>query len=385
MIQVIQSIQNAKKALLAPEQPSAAERMGRLKILLAAAEKLFENLEYEFEKRASLCAVQNAISELESEVANSRPTGLIVILLPTVLPWQTLFERLAPALAAGNAVIVKPSSRETKVFEWLSALTELAPWLQVVQGTGEEVGSILTQHPAVRGVSVACRTGVAEKILKSGTLGQKKWQISKPAHNSAVFMDAIPTSAQVDLLLRACTEGGGSTPWNITNIFVSEKGELELHRLLKERMLDLKWKPDLDFGILQMQKQVLIADQGREIISAESGAAFFKDVSHCSVLQQDEMQAPLFLVSTYKYIHEAAKWANVGYLNQICLLIGDVAKAERFQLKLDFGKILINCWPGQWQGPLVGAQQSFFGIPDFRTFGDFYSDRRKVDSSPSVS
>lgn len=384
MIQVIQSIQNAKKALLAPELPSVEERIEMLKQLLGAAENLFTDISLQFEKSASLAALHAAISELESGVSHVRPTGLVVVILPTILPWQTLFERLAPALAAGNAVIVKPSSRENAVASWLKQFQSLSPWLQTVEGTGAEVGALLVQHPAVRAVTAACRVSVAEQILKSATLAQKKWQISKAAHNSAIFVDAIPTSEQVDLLLKACFQGGGNTPWNITNIYVSEKGQEELQKFLKEKVSKLQWRLPLDSELLQKQKQILLADQGKVVAELADGPAFFRDVSHCSVLQQDEVASPVFLISTYKYIHEAAKWANVGYLNQICLLIGDSTKADKLAAKLDFGKLLVNCWPGDWQGPLVGAQQSFFGIPDFRAFGDFYSDRRKVDISTSA-
>ena len=98
----------------------------------------------------------NAIPGVSSE-CHYMPFGVVVAITPWNSPLMILAWKLAPALAAGNTVVVKPSelaSASTLEFAALASKAGLPPGvLNVVTGLGHEVGDTLVRHPFTRKVT----------------------------------------------------------------------------------------------------------------------------------------------------------------------------------------------------------------------------------------
>ena len=105
---------------------------------------------------------------------------------------------------------------------------------------------------------------------------------------------------------------------------------------------------------------------------------FTQDMSNCSTLQQDQVMAPLFILSAVKYPFDVAKYSNVSYFGFAAHLYGDTDKLLKVADSLDVGLICQNKWSAQVSGIPKAIKQSGFGLQDRRTFGDFFSNVKKL-------
>ncbi|MDJ1370036.1 aldehyde dehydrogenase family protein [Gulosibacter molinativorax] len=99
------------------------------------------------------------------------PVGVVGIITPWNFPLPIASWNIAPALAAGNAVIVKPASltplSTRRLGELVEEISPVPGLLQVVTGGGGSVGSTLIEHPGVRKISFTGSTEVGRSILQS--------------------------------------------------------------------------------------------------------------------------------------------------------------------------------------------------------------------------
>lgn len=98
------------------------------------------------------------------------PLGVVAALIPWNSPLISLAHKIAPALAAGNTVVVKPSEfASVGVVEFVRAIADLVPpgVVNVVTGDGPEAGAALVAHPDVAKVSFTGGTETGRRILSA--------------------------------------------------------------------------------------------------------------------------------------------------------------------------------------------------------------------------
>jgi aminomuconate-semialdehyde/2-hydroxymuconate-6-semialdehyde dehydrogenase len=406
MLEVIHAIQKAKSVLGAPQAPSPQERQLWCEKIaeeirthrdeVIDSENSSQNFSTEFLQEMSVESSALAFARAAKDLAangNShrefRPTGLVSLILPKILSFRALCERLAPALAAGDAVLVKTSSASKKTGDIIKKILSAAKvpegYVQVLNGTGQEIGPLLTQHPAIKAISFVGRATTAEKILAFPGIAHKKLQFSLSGNSSAILLGSTWSEAQIDCLLKSCFEGSGCLPWNTTKIFVAEIAQDDFLKTFLPRASLLRCSlPSEEQALLLEQKIQALKKEGAKVLcggkrdGSQFPATVLLDLPHCSEAQQLEMQGPVVLVSSVKYPHEAVKWNNTGDLAYSTLILGDEDKALRLSEKLESGTVLINRWAQASDGVLRGGQQSNIGIMDFEVFGDFYSDRKNI-------
>src|SRR5690606_25450130 len=74
------------------------------------------------------------------------------------------------------------------------------------------------------------------------------------------------------------------------------------------------------------------------------GVELTRDLTNCSPLQLEELDRPLVLASTVKYVHEMAKWTNTGDYGFCASIWGSEEKARSLAEKLHVGRVWINGW-----------------------------------------
>jgi aminomuconate-semialdehyde/2-hydroxymuconate-6-semialdehyde dehydrogenase len=317
------------------------------------------------------------------------PTGVILIILPKVLTYECLLQRLAPALIAGNGVVVKLPSIEN---HWLAEIKnnlskiELPEGLiQWITGSGKEIGTFLCSHPSINGISAVAKPETIDSITGIPHISKKKLQLASSGHNSAIILNDDLIEEEVKLLIQSCFEGGGRLPWNIKKIFIKESASQTI--IPKLLAATEKFKQDLRTDNASKVGNSIVDqiknESGKILCGDGQQPTLVLDLSHCSNLQQDPIEAPIALISPVKYIHEAVKWANTGYLSLCTLIIGDEEKAKNLSSKLECGYVWINTWKTPNDGNIFGVKQSFIGIKDFNYFGDFYSNRKNIVSPSS--
>jgi aminomuconate-semialdehyde/2-hydroxymuconate-6-semialdehyde dehydrogenase len=142
-----------------------------------------------------------------------QPLGVVGVISPWNLPLYLFTWKFAPALAAGNCVVGKPSE-VTPVTAWM--LGELARDIgfppgvfNIVQGRGAAVGQALVDHPQVKAISFTGSTAVGTRIAESCARSLKKTSLELGGKNpTLVFADA-PKAKLLDTVVRSAFLNSG--------------------------------------------------------------------------------------------------------------------------------------------------------------------------------
>ena len=124
-----------------------------------------------------------------------QPIGPVAAVTPWNFPAAMIARKIAPALAAGNTVVLKPASQSPLTAIWLGLLAHeagLPPGvLQIVPGAGSEVGDALVTHPLVRKISFTGSTGVGSRIMELAARDLKRVSLELGGKSpNIVFADA---------------------------------------------------------------------------------------------------------------------------------------------------------------------------------------------------
>ena len=124
-----------------------------------------------------------------------QPMGVVAAIVPWNFPFPITCWKVAPALAAGNCVVLKPAQVSPVSALRLAALAHDAGLpagaLQVLPGTGTEAGEALVQHPLVRKVSFTGSTAVGSRIMQLASKDMKRLSLELGGKSpNIIFADA---------------------------------------------------------------------------------------------------------------------------------------------------------------------------------------------------
>ncbi|WP_413559842.1 aldehyde dehydrogenase family protein [Bdellovibrio sp. HCB209] len=417
---VIRCLQSSKKALTAFETSTLEQRAQLLNKLadyfeqnakeIAYQEALHQGLPQSFVLKNSVQIAISILKDTAQDLLQPLPSGkfvkasgLVGIITPWSLSLRLVTERLAPALAAGNAVIIKVSEQSpitAKILgEAFKAIELPAGLVQVLNG-GADVAQIIAGHPGIRAIAAAGKSSTMEAIAKAALPQMKKLQLSGGAKNAAIVLNDFDFKNRMNEIMTPFLLGQGQMCWNMTRLFVLDSFAKEFNEALTTFLQDLKpltspegdsiWTPLISAdraAILNQKTQFGVSEHGKVVAqpNAEVTGNFVKptfmlDLPNCSVMQQDELFTPLFLMTSVKYQHEAVKWTNTSYLAHSAIVWAPQEKFLKVAEKLEVGQVSLNSW--MTEQSIVGIKQSSFGIPDMSWSGAFYSDVKKLTMAP---
>lgn len=313
-----------------------------------------------------------------------KPLGVISILNPFGLGFRNAFARLVPALLAGNRVVLKTSSRDRSVGEFLRTLIarepKLADVLYVSLAPSAEVGDLLTSHPGLQGVSYWGSPARVEKIFSSMRLScHRQWSMG--GTSVAVVLDEEGLEKGFPEIVRSVTEGMGTLPWNVSRVIVTDSLEDAFFAKVAASLALLRgaYPAKLDQAELEARIAKLRAQKG-ELLGEGPGARFVKGFSLCSELRFEGGGFPIVFADTIKYAHEAAK--KVSAMERVWSLQvwGEAEKARRIGSKLEVPIIAINKGFSGMDPLLWNADPSVSGgCQDLRFDGAFFSRHQSID------
>ena len=379
----------------------------------ARLEALDQGLPLDFVSKNSIELSLKNIDEVlqqkpQGEDLQYSPVGVVALVASWNLSLRVILDRLVPALLAGNAVVVKVSSQSVITAQILAEILLQAgapkSLVNIIVTDDPEVKKMLISHPGVKAVSF---TGSIEKTseilpLISQALLQnfKKIQISSGSKNSAVVMTA-PSPENFSDIMSSFITGQGQLVWNSARLFILEKFEKEWEAGIREYLQALKpsegiednslWTPCLkpeSFSKFEEIKRQIFEDKGQLLLGdyqlselqkkSYLPAIFTKDMSRCSTLQQDQIHAPVFILSAVKYPFDVAKYSNVSYFGFAAHLWGEREKMHKLAENLDVGLASVNKASVEVPGAVSAVKQSGFGLQDFQSFGAFFSNVKKL-------
>ncbi len=316
------------------------------------------------------------------------PVGVVGCVLPWNFPLLMLAWKIAPALAAGNAVIVKPAEQTSLTALRVAELAMEAGMprgvLNVVPGMGPDVGEPLGLHKDVDMVSFTGSTETGRRFLRySADSNLKKIVLECGGKNPAVVLE---DAEELDLVAEHLVNGAF---WNMgencsasSRLIVHEKIKDELMPRILSRAKEWKTGDPLDpqnhLGALvdkeHFNKVCGYLDKGKSkaILGAETDQGCYvyptilDDVKTADQLAQEEIFGPVLSVITVRSTEEAIAVANdTDYGLAASVFSANGKQALRAAREIRAGTVSINCYgEGDITTPFGGYKQSGFGGRD---------------------
>jgi len=270
----------------------------------------------------------------ETELSQWQPYGVVGQIIPWNFPLLMLAWKVAPALASGNTVVLKPAeftSLTALLFAELAAESLPAGVLNVVTGDGA-VGEYLVAHTGVDKIAFTGSTEVG-RLIRSQTAGSGKGLTLELGGKSPfiIFDDADIDSA-IEGIVDAIWFNQGQVCCAGSRLLVQESIAEQVYSRLRARMKTLRVGPSLDKNIdmsaiideSQLQRiRKLVTDgvsQGGELWQAAettlpgNGAYYpptlITGVQPASTLAQEEIFGPVLVSMTFRTPQEAVELAN---------------------------------------------------------------------------
>lgn len=157
--------------------------------------------------------------------AQRKPRGVIAVVCPWNLPLLLMTWKVAPALACGNTVVVKPSEETpataTLLGEVMNEVGIPRGVYNVVHGFGPgAAGEFLTSHPDVDGITFTGETGTGEKIMKAAANGVRPVSLELGGKNAGIIFNDANLDATLEGIGRACFVNTGQVCLGTERLYV---------------------------------------------------------------------------------------------------------------------------------------------------------------------
>ena len=336
-------------------------------------------------------ALDNHIPGVEN-TAHYRPYGVVVAITPWNSPLMILAWKIAPALAAGNTVVIKPSelaSASTLEFARLCAETDLPPGvLNIVTGLGHEAGEALVRHPLTRRVTFTGSDSGGRKVAAAAAAGIVPVTLELGGKSpQLLFADADLDNA-VNGILSGIFLSNGQTCVAGSRLLIEDSIHDAVVARIVERASALKagdpLQADTEIAPLANRAHLdkvlaMIAEakaQGADCVyggESHSPAArpdgfylrptIFTGVTPEMRLWREEVFGPVLAVTRFRDEDEALQLANDSDFGLAAgIWTADTARAERLAGRIQAGTIYINHYRSVDPGsPIGGFKRSGYG------------------------
>jgi len=274
--------------------------------------------------------------KLEYAFPNRQPKSLGVAaqITPWNFPMLMIAWKIAPALAAGNTVVLKPAETTSLTALKLAEVIQEAGLpegvVNIVTGYGK-TGAMMVDHKDVAKVAFTGSTGVGKIIMKSiaGTNKKSTMELGGKAAN-IIFEDA-PIDQAVEGIINGIYFNQGHVCCAGSRLFVQESVYDVVLRKLKDRMESLyvgdPMDKNTDIGAINSKKQLDVINEYIKIGKAEGAAIYqpkstlpkkgywckptlFTNVAQSNRIAQEEIFGPVLAIQTFRTVDEVITKAN---------------------------------------------------------------------------
>jgi aminomuconate-semialdehyde/2-hydroxymuconate-6-semialdehyde dehydrogenase len=337
------------------------------------------------------------------------PSGVTAVITPWNAPLMLATWRVAPALAAGNAVILKPPEWAPLTASMLADITKEAELpegaFNVVQGIGEEVGAALTAHPGVDRIAFTGSVPTGKLVAASAAANLTPVSLELGGKSPFVAfadadLDAVVTQAvnQFDNAGQVCLAG--------TRLIVeASMRDAFLERFLAAADAIVQGDPREEatqIGPLITREHLERVDGFVRRATSDGATALlgggpnhrlgglyyrptlFVDAPEGAEILTQEVFGPVLTLQTFEDEDEAIALANgTDYGLAAILYTGDPARAERVSDRLVAGTVWVNCFfVRDLAAPFGGSRNSGVGREGGTWSFDFYADVKNVCTAP---
>jgi 1-pyrroline dehydrogenase len=314
------------------------------------------------------------------------PVGVVGQVAPWNYPLMMAIWKIAPALAAGNVVVLKPSEQTpltTLRMAQLAAEIFPAGVLNVITGDGEPVGAGLMRHPDVRMVSLTGDVATGKEVARAAAETLKRVHLELGGKAPVVVFDDADPAQVAEAIKIAGYWNSGQDCTAASRVVAGPKIYDKLLDELVPSIESLKVGDpaegdDVEMGPVVSKEQqdrvlgFLDRAQGAKVLTGggtNGDRGFFvqptviTDVGQTDEIVQREVFGPVVTVQRFADDDEALAWANdVPYGLAASVFTRDIGRALNASRKLEFGTVWINDHiPLVSEMPHGGYKQSGYG------------------------
>lgn len=328
----------------------------------------------------------NADEVVQHATIVREPHGVVGVLGPFNFPMDEILLLALPALAAGNAVVVKPSEVAPMCgAAVIESLQKQLPEgvLGLVQGDGS-VGAKLVECVDMIGMTGSSATG--KRILEHSAKHLKRCVLELGGKDPMVVMESADLKKAAADAVAFSVMNCGQVCCAVERVYVPEALSLQFQQLVIE---EAKGYNPLDGTLAPLVSQVqkkIVETHVKEAIEAGASCVYggpeasekldqetppgssyvpvtvLADVPHDA--NRDETFGPVVAISTYKDLKDAVEMANDTVYGLSASVYGDTAEATAVARQLKAGQVGVNAWPlaiAPLECPWVGHASSGFG------------------------
>lgn len=324
-------------------------------------------------------------------------------------PIQIACWKSAPALAAGNAFIFKPSEitplGALKLAEIYTEAGVPDGVFNVVQGDGA-VGALLAAHPGIDKISFTGSVETGKRVLgDAGRSSLKEATMELGGKSPLIVFDDADLNRAADIAMMANFFSSGQVCTNGTRVFVHASVKAAFEALLLERVKYVRMgdplKPDVNFGPLASQVQLdktlryiaagrsegaRLLHGGQRVTDGDLANGFyvqptlFTDCQDNHSIVRDEIFGPVMSLLAFDDEDEVIRRANATHYGLAAgIVTRDLARAHRVIHQMEAGICWINTWgESPAEMPVGGYKQSGIGRENGITTLEHYTQVKSI-------
>ena len=304
-----------------------------------------------------------------------RPIGIVGCISPWNLPLYLFTWKIAPALAAGNCVIAKPSEVTPRTAFMLSEICKTAGLpdgvLNVVHGLGTKVGRAIVTHPKIKAISFTGGTATGKEIAKVAAPMFKKISLELGGKNPNIIFADCDFPKMIATTIKSSFSNQGQICLAGSRIFVERSVYERFKTEFVAKTYLLKVGDPLEkitqIGAVvskshleKIQYYVDLAQQeGGEILLGGNAVQMKGKCANGWFMQptiiaglpydcrtnQEEIFGPVVTITPFDTEEEVLKYANsTQYGLSATVWTKDLNRANRMSQQLEAGIVWVNCW-----------------------------------------
>jgi aminomuconate-semialdehyde/2-hydroxymuconate-6-semialdehyde dehydrogenase len=340
-----------------------------------------------------------------------KPLGVVGVISPWNLPLLLMTWKVAPALACGNAVIVKPSeetpSTTTLLGEVMAEVGMPDGVFNVIHGFGpDSAGEFLTSHPGVRAITFTGETRTGSAIMKAAAPTVKALSFELGGKNAAIVFADADMDAAVAGLARAAFLNTGQVCLAPERIYVERSVLDRFVAGMKEKaealLPGLPNDPGVNLGPVISEEHrgkvlgyyQLAVEEGATVVTGggipdlagDAAGGYFVQptiwtgLPHEARVCREEIFGPACAIIPFDTEEEAIRMANDSeYGLASSIWTTNLSRAHRVGKAMEVGISWVNCWfLRDLRTPFGGAKMSGVGREGGEHSINFYSEPTNI-------
>jgi aminomuconate-semialdehyde/2-hydroxymuconate-6-semialdehyde dehydrogenase len=340
-----------------------------------------------------------------------RPVGVVGVVCPWNLPLLLMTWKVAPAMACGNTVVVKPSEESpqtaTLLGDVMNAVGIPKGVYNVVHGFGpDSAGEFLTRHPGVNAITFTGETRTGAAIMKAAADGARPVSLEMGGKNPAIVFADCDFEAAIEGTMRSCFANCGQVCLGTERVYVERPLFEKFVAAMKERAEKLKLGAPEDSSttmgplISQEHRNKVLSYYGKAVVEGATvvtgggtpkmpealaqGAwvepTIWTGLPDTAAVVTEEIFGPCTHIAPFDTEEEVIKRANaLDYGLAASVWTTNLSRAHRVASRIEAGIVWVNSWfLRDLRTPFGGMKQSGIGREGGVHSLEFYTELKNV-------